>query len=103
VAGQSLKLVLDLANAMSWLSGKDGKLAVVVRHEAWWARCWSAPKSGILRKVLGRADSGGDTVILFALPRIVSRDAIMVTGAEHGVAKGNLRFALRPKPRAVTR
>jgi hypothetical protein len=108
VASPSLKLALELTNARSWLSGKHAKLEVVVRHEG------GGPVNGARVGVEfegseggenfhGQTDSGGGTVIEFELPRIASPDAAMVISAEHGVAKGHLRFALRAKPRVVTR
>ena len=107
-ASLSRKLMLELTNAKSWLSGKHAKLEVAVRHES------GGPVSGARVRAefegsedgasfQGQTDSGGGTVIEFELPRIVSPEAAMVISAEHGVAKGQLRFALRAKPRVVTR
>lgn len=102
------KLVLELTNAKSWLAGKHAKLEVVVRDES--GR--TIPGAHVRVEFEGSAggegfqgqtDSGGGTVIEFALPRIVSREAAMVITAEDGVAKGQLRFALRAKPGALAR
>ena len=108
VASPTMKLTLELTNAKSWLSGKHAKLEVAVRHEG------GGPVSGAQVRAEfegseggesfeGQTDSVGGTVIEFELPRIVSPDAAMVISAEHGVAKGQLRFAMRAKPRVVTR
>lgn len=104
---ESLKLVLELTNAKSWLSGKHARLEIVVRQES------GAPVPGARVRVEfegseggeplhGETDAGGGTVIEFELPRIISPEAAMEIWAEHGVVKGHLRFALRAKPRVVT-
>jgi hypothetical protein len=107
-ASPSLKLALELTNAKSWLAGKHAKLEVAVRDE----RGGSVAGARVTVELegsegeetfQGQTDSSGATMIEFELPRIVSPDAAMVISAEHGVAKGHLRFALRAKPRVVTR
>lgn len=107
-ANPSLKLTLDLTNAKSWLAGKHARLEVAVRDEGGGSVAGARVRvefEGSERGETfeGQADSNGGTVIEFELPRIVSPDAAMMISAEHGVAKGQLRFALRAKPRAVTR
>lgn len=107
-ANPSLKLTLDLTNAKSWLAGKHARLEVAVRDEGGGSVAgarvrveFEGSEGG--EAFQGQTDSNGGTVIEFELPRIVSPDAAMMISAEHGVAKGHLRFALRAKPRAVTR
>ena len=107
-ASPSLKLVLELTNAKSWLAGKHAKLEVAVRDEHGGSVAGARVRvefegSAGGEALHGQTDSSGATVIEFELPRIVSPDAAIVISAEHGVARGHLRFALRVKPRAVTR
>ena len=101
-------LFLELVNANSWLSGKRAKLQVLVREQD------GAPVSAAQVKVefegseggvthLGQTNSHGLTLIEFELPRITSPEAVMVIWAENQNSKGHLRFALRAKPRMVTR
>ena len=101
-------LLLELTNANSWLSGKRAKLQVLVREQD------GAPVSAAQVKVefegseggvthLGQTNSHGLTLIEFELPRITSPEAVMVIWAENQNSKGHLRFALRAKPRMVTR
>lgn len=104
----STKLLLELANATSWLSGRNAILRVSVKEEA------GTPAAGADVRVefegsegknvfRGQTDAQGEAVIEFELPRIVSPEAAMVITAEHGIAKGHLKFAMRAKPRMVTR
>jgi hypothetical protein len=104
----STKLLLELANATSWLSGRNAILRVSVKEEA------GAPAARADVRVefegsegdnvfRGQTDAQGEAVIEFELPRIVSPEAAMVITAEHGIAKGYLKFAMRAKPRTVTR
>jgi len=101
-------LFLELVNANSWLSGKRAKLQVLVREQD------GAPVSAAQVKVefegseggvthLGQTNSHGLTLIEFELPRITSPEAVMVIWAESQNGKAHLRFALRAKPRMVTR
>jgi hypothetical protein len=100
-------LTLEVTNPRSWLSGKRAKLQVMVRGDD------GAPVSGAQVKVdfegsegastfYGQTGAQGETLIEFELPRIVSAEATMVIGAENQSARGQLRFALRAKPRVVT-
>jgi len=98
------KLLLELTNARSWLSGKHAKLEVAVREQN------GDPVSGAQVKVeidgsengsalLAQTGSGGLALIEFDIPRITSPEAALVIHAADQSASGQLRFALRTKPR----
>jgi hypothetical protein len=102
------KLLLELINANSWLSGKHAKLQVSVRGQN------SDPVLGAQIKVeiegsenecahLGQTDSQGQAQIEFDMPRVTSPEATLVMHAEDPQGKGQLRFALRAKPRLASR
>ena len=102
------KLMLELVNAKSWLSGRRAKLHVSVREQN------GLPVSGALVRVdlegsgssdpfQGQTDSQGETMIEFDLPAITSPEAALVISAEDHNGKGHLRFALRAKPRVVSK
>ena len=102
------KLVLRLTNAKSWLSGKHAKLQISVCDEDGTAASdaqikveFDGSEGG--QSIQGQTDSQGEAVIEFELPRITSPDAAMVIWGESLRGKGYLRFALRAKPRVVTR
>lgn len=101
-------LHLELTNAKSWLTGKHARLLVMVKDDA------GEPVAATQVKVEfegstggvahhGQTDAQGQTLIEFDLPQIVSPEAVMVIQAENNAAKGHLRFALRAKPRMVTK
>jgi hypothetical protein len=101
-------LVLELANANSWLSGKRAKLQVMVRDADGAAVSAAKVKvdvegsdGGVTH--VGQTGAQGMTLIEFDLPRITSAEAAMVLSAETASGKGYLRFALRAKPRLATR
>jgi len=98
------KLLLELTNARSWLSGKHAKLQIAVREQN------GNPVSGAQVKVeiegsengnalLAQTGSGGLALIEFDMPRITSADAALVINAADHSGKGQVRFALRSKPR----
>jgi len=98
------KLLLELANAKSWLSGKHAKLQVSVREQN------GEPVPGAQIKVqLEGSENGiahsaqtsfeGQAVIEFDMPRITGPEAALVIEAEEQGSRGHLRFALRAKPR----
>jgi hypothetical protein len=105
-AGDPRKLLLELANARSWLTGKHAKLQVSVRENN------GNPVPGAEVRVeiegsengsarLAQTGSEGQAQIEFEMPRITSPEAALVIHAEDRGVKGQLRFALRAKPRVV--
>lgn len=103
-ASEPRKLLLELTNAKSWLSGKHAKLQVSVREQS------GEPVLGAQIKVeiegsengtahLGQTGAQGHAQIEFDMPRISNPEAALVILAENSASKGQLRFALRAKPR----
>ena len=97
---------LELSNAKSWLSGKNARLQIAVKDGG-------APVAAALVRVefegseggvifRGLTDAQGSAMIEFELPRIVSAEAAMLITAESKAGSGQLRYALRAKPRMVT-
>jgi hypothetical protein len=98
------KLLLELTNTKSWMSGKHATLQISVREEN------GAPVSGarVLVEIEGsengevhRAETSpqGLTLVEFDMPRLASPEAALVIRAEHQSVAGQLRFALRAKSR----
>jgi hypothetical protein len=98
------KLLLELTNAKSWMSGKHATLQISVREEN------GAPVSGakVLVEIEGsenvevhRTETSpqGLTLVEFDMPRLASPEAALVIRAEHQSVAGQLRFALRAKSR----
>lgn len=97
-------LSLVLTNASSWLTGRRAKLQVVVREGS------GAPVQDAQvrveiegaehgRTILAQTGAVGQAQIEFEMPKITSSPAALVIHAENHSAKGQLRFALRTKPR----
>ena len=98
------RLLLELTNAKSWMSGKHARLQILVREEN------GGPVSGaqVLVEIEG-SDNGqihgaetspqGLTLIEFDMPHISSPEATLLIRAEHRSGAGQLRFALRAKTR----
>jgi hypothetical protein len=106
-AVEETKLLLELTNAKSWLSGKSARLQIAVRKQD------GSPASAARVSVEfegsdgapplhGQTNSYGETVIEFEMPRITSPEAGLVISAENHGGKGQLRFALRARPRAAS-
>jgi hypothetical protein len=98
------KLTLELVNARSWLQGRRARLQVAVLDAS------GKPVPGAEVKVeiegceggescSGKTGAAGQVEIAFDMPRITSPEAALVVHAQHGVRNGQLRFALRAKPR----
>jgi len=105
-ADEPRKLLLELTNARSWLTGKHAKLLVSVRQQD------GNPVPGAEVRVqiegsengsarLAQTGSEGQAQIEFDMPRITSPEAALVIHAEDHGAKAQLRFALRAKPRVA--
>jgi hypothetical protein len=106
LASEPRKLLLELANARSWLTGKHAKLQVSVRaHNG-----TPVPGAEVSVEIEGSENGNarlahtgpeGQAQIEFEMPRITSPEAALVIHAEVRGVKGQLRFALRAKPRLV--
>jgi hypothetical protein len=103
-ANQPQRLLLELTNAKSWMSGRHARLQISVRDEH------GAPVSAakVLVEIEGnengqvhRAETSpqGLTLIEFDMPQISSPEATLLIRAEHRAGYGQLRFALRAKTR----
>ena len=103
-SSQLLDLHLELVNAKTWLSGKHASLRVFLQDAS------GQPVSDAQVKVqvegaetetilASQTSSLGHATIEFDLPRITGADPALVIKAQKNGALGNLRFALRAKPR----
>lgn len=103
-AGEPGKLVLELTNAKSWMTGKHATLQISVREGN------GAPVSGarVTVEIEGSEDGQthraetspqGLTLIEFDMPDITRPEAALVIRSEHQIGAGVLRFALRAKSR----
>ncbi len=104
VAREPRKLVIELSNSRSWLSGKNAALQLLVKEDD------GTPVDGAKIEVhidgsaeqqIYSAVSGaaGMALVEFAMPRITSAEAAIAIHAEEKEARGHLRFALRAKPK----
>lgn len=100
------KLLLELTNAKSWLSGKRAMLLISVRDQN------GEPVLGAEIKVeiegsengsacLAETGAQGHALIEFDMPRIASPEAALVIQVEDHGDQAQLRFALRAKPRVA--
>jgi len=99
-------LSLELTNANSWLTGRQAKLQVTVREGS-----GAAVSGAQLRVEIEGSEKGeaiqaqtgpeGQAQIEFEMPRITGSPAALVIHAVNHAAKGQLRFALRTKPRVA--
>jgi hypothetical protein len=104
-ANEPRKLLLELTNAKSWLTGKHAKLLLTVREPN------GSPVAGAqirvaiegVENVALRAQTNGlgEAQLEFEMPKITNPNAAVVIDAENHSAKGHLRFALRAKPRVA--
>jgi hypothetical protein len=104
VVREPRKLLLELLNAKSWLSGKQAHLQIAVKGEG------GGPLAGarVLAVIEGAAEpqayegvtgETGTTEIRFEMPRITGQEPSLLVRAEMQDGSGHLRFALRAKPR----
>jgi hypothetical protein len=104
VAAQPPKLVLELLNARSWLSGKHATLHVVVKEEGG-VNIAGASVTAEIEGSAGHAPfsshtgEGGQATIVFEMPKLTGAEPALVIRAEVNKATAQLRFSLRAKPR----
>ncbi len=98
------KLLIELTNPKSWLTGKHAALQISIREE----NGNPVAHASIAVEIDGgaghpehRAESSidGQAQIDFDMPKITGAEAALVIRAEQNGAHGQLRFALRAKPR----
>jgi hypothetical protein len=98
------KLVVELLNARSWLSGKQATLNLVVKEEGG----ANIAGASVTAEIEGSAEhppfsshtgEGGQATIVFEMPRLTGGEPALVIRAEVNKATAHLRFSLRAKPR----
>ena len=98
------KLVLELLNARSWLSGKQATLHLVVKEEGGAA----IPNARVSAEIEGGAEhspysgqtgADGQATINFEMPKLTGAEPALVIRAEAKNVGACLRFSLRAKPR----
>jgi hypothetical protein len=98
------KLVIELSNPRSWLSGKHAALHLSVNEED------GNPVAGAKIDVhidgsaehqiyTAVSDVDGQAVVEFAMPKITGTEAAIAIHAAEEEGRGQLRFALRAKPK----
>jgi hypothetical protein len=101
---QTPTMHLTLVNAKTWLSGKHANLEIVLKD----SHGNPMPDAELKVELEGaeqaniyyaRTGAQGETKIEFDLPRITGLEPALVIEAEKNGARGQLRFALRVKPR----
>jgi hypothetical protein len=101
---QPPKLVLELLNARSWLTGKQATLHVAVKEEGG-AGISGASVSAEIEGSAGhppyssRTGKDGQATVLFEMPKLIGAEPALVIRAESNSSTAQLRFALRSKPR----
>lgn len=104
VVREPRKLLLELLNAKSWLSGKQAHLQVAVKEDD--GR--SVAGARVLVAIEGAAEpqlyegvtgETGTAAVQFEMPRITGPEAALLLRAEMPDGSGHLRFALRAKQR----
>src|ERR1700676_1569720 len=102
-AGAKRKLDVEILNPKAWLSGKHVTLQILVRENN-----QEVEQAKVRVQIEGSAEAtdfsgetapNGKTQIEFDMPRLSGGDAAMIVRAEKQQAYGQLRFALRTKPR----
>jgi hypothetical protein len=98
------KLIIELTNAKSWLSGKHATLQLAIKEESGdpvLNAKIDVQVEGAAEHSVFTAESGVDGVaqVEFDMPRITASEAAIVIRAEQSLGHGQLRFALRAKPR----
>jgi hypothetical protein len=99
-------LTVEMLNPRTWLSGKHATLYLVVRFKD-----GGTPVAGarVVARIAGAAEptevqteasADGHARLEFDMPRLASEDAALVIEASTRDAQGQLRFALRAKPKA---
>jgi hypothetical protein len=98
------KLVVELLNARSWLSGKQATLNLVVKEEGG-ANIAGASVTAEIEGSAGHPPYAGQTgddgqaTILFEMPKLTGPEPALVIRAEARQSSAHLRFSLRAKPR----
>jgi hypothetical protein len=98
-------LTVEMLNPRTWLSGKHATLYLVARFKESGV---SAAGARVVARIAGAAEptevetqssADGHARLEFDMPRLTSEDAALVIEASTHDAQGQLRFALRAKPK----
>lgn len=97
-------LQLELVNTKNWLAGKRANLHIRVKQADGAAVSGAAVAvtfEGAAAESVFHSETNdqGDAIIEFDLPRITGAEPALVVRAEKSGAHGQLRFALKAKPR----
>jgi hypothetical protein len=103
-SSQPTSLVIELVNAKNWLVGKRASLHIRLKQSTGAIAAGAgvavefegADSEHVFR---GQTDEQGEAHLEFDLPRITSAEPALVIRAARDGAEGQLRFALRAKPR----
>jgi hypothetical protein len=98
------KLIVELLNAKSWLSGKHATLQVLIKEEhgdqvANAHIDVQIEGSAEPQDISGTTGVNGKSQIEFDMPKITGAEAAVVIRAAENQAHGQLRFTLRAKPK----
>jgi len=98
------KLVLELLNARSWLSGKQATLHVAVKEEGGASISGASVSAEIEGSsghppFSGQTGDNGQATILFEMPKLTGAEPALVIRAAARKSTAYLRFSLRAKPR----
>jgi hypothetical protein len=101
---QPPKLILELLNARSWLTGKQATLHVALKEEGGAAISGanvSAEIEGAAQHPPCSIQTGkdGQATLIFEMPKLTGAEPALVIRAEAKNANACLRFSLRAKPR----
>jgi hypothetical protein len=102
------EIAVEMLNPRTWLSGKHVSLYLVARYKDGGTPVADAR---VVARIVGAAEplavetqssEDGHARLEFDMPRLASEDAALVIEAAARNAQGQLRFALRAKPKAPT-
>lgn len=100
------ELCLELLNAKTWLNGKHAHLHIAVRQQQNGVAVVGAK---IVLRLDGSAEpaafstqtgADGTAQLDFDMPQLAAAELVLLFEATHGIARGQLKFQLRSKPRA---
>jgi hypothetical protein len=106
ISAAPANLLVELVNPKLWLSGKQVSLQIAVKDES------GNPVANAQIEVhlegtaeyqsnIAVSGNDGQAQIDFEMPKITGAEPAMVIRAEENQAKGQLRFALRAKPKVL--
>jgi hypothetical protein len=100
------EIAVEMLNPRTWLSGKHASLYLVARYKDGGT---PVPDARVVARIVGAAEplavetqssEDGHARLEFDMPRLASEDAALIIEVSARNAQGQLRFALRAKPKA---